>query len=320
MIDLGLSDDQQQILDGAVRLLEEHSPVSRLRPSQKRADVHERLAEWGWFGIGLPGEQGGSNLGIVEEVLLYFEAGRFLLSPSVFATTVAVRLVDGDLRSSFLDGRQRAALVIPGHDGHSYCFDRGDASHIVVAELDKIWLAPVEAFSGAAIDGLDEAVFTEKGRLDASNTGGGEVSGHSNLLAAAMLAGIARASCDLAVEYAKVRQQFGQPIGAFQAIKHICADMGLSAYAAEAQVKVAAVTAADDPGNAQFETRAAALTAMVAARANCSSAIQVHGGIGFTAECDVHFYLKRAHLLERLLGGLGHQQRALMGLTFPKPA
>ena len=137
-------------------------------------------------------------------------------------------------------------------------------------------------------------------------------------LADAMLAGMAQASCDLAVSYAKVREQFGQPIGAFQAIKHMCADMALRTTAAEAQVKMAAVFAdAHTPGGDR-QLDAAALIALKAARENAADAIQVHGGIGFTAECDAHFFLKRAYVLSALLGGLdGCRNRVLTAAGTP---
>ena len=301
MIDLSLSDDQRQIVDSIVDLLAEKSPVSRLRPSGKPVDVHGDLVQWGWFGIGLPEEQGGLGLGIAEEVLLHFEAGRFLLSTTVLATTLAVRLSGND-RTDLLSGEKRAALALADGDD-AYVFDRGDASLLVVFEGGEIWLVPADAFNGENITGFDETLDTKKGTLDRGKRLGAEPADRALLLVSAVLAGIARSSCDLAVEYAKIREQFGQPIGAFQAIKHMCSDMGARAYAAEAQTKMAAVMADATPQAAGFDISAAVLTALGAARDNAADAIQVHGGIGFTAECDAHFYLKRAHVLGRVLGG-----------------
>lgn len=312
MIDLGLSGEQQQMVDSVVGLLEAQSPVSRLRPSGKPSDIHRELAAWGWFGVGLPEDRGGLGLGVAEETLLAFEAGRFLLSPTVLATTLAARMCSDERLPELLDGTVRAALALAEGDNVSV-FDRGDASLLVMFEGDEIALADAGAFRGDGIPGFDEALTTERGALDDARRIVSQPAGHARLLISAMLAGIARAGCDLAVEYAKVREQFGQPIGAFQAIKHMCADMGLRAYAAEAQVKMAAAATADAPGMAAFQVEAAALTALRAARENASDAIQVHGGIGFTAECDAHFYLKRAHVLGQVLGGLEACRSGVLG-------
>src|SRR5690606_38482470 len=110
------------------------------------------------------------------------------------------------------------------------------------------------------------------------------------------------------------------PIGAFQAIKHICADMGMRAYAAEAQVRMAAAAATDAPETAGFQMDATAVTVLRAARDNGADAIQVHGGIGFTAECDAHVYLKRAHLLGQVLGGLEAGRCDLLAHAAPELA
>lgn len=302
MIDLGLNDDQRQLADGAAGLLAEHAPVSRLRPSGKAADPHRAIAGWGWFGVGLAETHGGLGLGIAEETLFAFEAGRSLLSPTVLATTLAAHSAAGDLLSGLLAGSKRAALALV-NGGDALVLDGEGASLIAVIDGDQVWLTPVEAFRGESVPGFDEAVSASRGTVDRTARLAGAPASRARLLIAASLAGIARATCDLAVEYAKVREQFGQPIGAFQAVKHICADMGVRAYAAEAQVRMAAAAFADTPDAAAFQIGAAALTALKAARENAEDAIQVHGGIGFTAECDAHVYLKRAHVLGQLLGG-----------------
>lgn len=311
MIDLGLNDDQRQMVGSVVSLLEEMSPVSRLRPGGRPRDVQRDLAGWGWFGVGVSPERDGLGLGIAEEMLLAFEAGRFLLPPAVLATTIAARLCDDAHLPGLLSGDRRAALALAGADG-ACAFDREGASLLVVLDGDEVQLMAADGFHGRRVTGFDETVATERGDIDRTSRLAAEPAMHSRLLIAAMAAGIARASCDLAVDYAKVREQFGQPIGAFQAIKHICADMGLRAYAAEAQVKMAAAAAADAPASAAFEIAAAALTALRAARDNASDAIQVHGGIGFTAECDAHLYLKRAHLLGSLSGGLDASRKDVL--------
>ena len=124
-----------------------------------------------------------------------------------------------------------------------------------------------------------------------------------DLLLSAQLLGIAEATRDLAVSYAKVREQFGRPIGSFQAVKHHCANMAIAAEALSSLLDVAAVSARDERDDAAFQIAALRLLAPKAALANARTCIQVHGGIGFSAEADAHHYLKQAHLLRQLGSG-----------------
>ena len=134
----------------------------------------------------------------------------------------------------------------------------------------------------------------------------------SSLLIAAYLTGIAQGATTMAVGHAKVREQFGQPIGAFQAIKHQCADMATRAAAAEAQTFHAAVTFGHGLDDAS-EVAAARMIAGTAALANAKANIQIHGGMGFTAECDAHLLLKRAHLMTALGSRPAGERRRLLG-------
>ncbi len=119
---------------------------------------------------------------------------------------------------------------------------------------------------------------------------------------AAEMPGAARRCLDMAVAYAKVREQFDQPIGSFQAIRHKCAEMLLEVENSHAAAYYAAW--ALDAGAEDAEVAASVAKAYVgeAARKVCSEAIQVHGGIGFTWEYDLHLYMKRAKALEAMYG------------------
>jgi alkylation response protein AidB-like acyl-CoA dehydrogenase len=317
MIDLGLSDEQRNIAEGAATLLRDHSPVARLRNTGGDQQVRQRLADWGWFALGLPEAAGGLGLSIAEEALLYFEAGRVLLSPSLLATTLAAGLVEPALRGELTTGGRSAAFAIAAGEGRTYCLDRGDAAVIVMIDRDEMLVYSADAFAGEAVVGLDETLATEKGRLDDRPPLARAPRERALLLVAAMLAGIAKASAELAVDYAKTREQFGQPIGAFQAVKHRCVDMGLLAFAAEAQLLMAAACAAERREDAPFQIRAAVHSAIHAARSNGAAAIQVHGGMGFTAECDAHRFLKRTHVLTQAIGGLAPHAISLLACPAP---
>jgi len=126
------------------------------------------------------------------------------------------------------------------------------------------------------------------------------------VLGGAFLVGLAAANLDMAVAYAQQRQQFGKPIGSFQAVKHICADMLVAAETARAAVHAAAVTI-DQPGVGDPDRAAAGagLLAAEAAMKNGRSSIQVHGGMGFTWEVPAHLYLMRARVLSEAIGPVG---------------
>jgi len=124
----------------------------------------------------------------------------------------------------------------------------------------------------------------------------------ATLLAAAEAVGVAERTLEDSVEYAKVRQQFGRPIGSFQAVKHRCADMAVRAEVARSLTTFAAVALAEGEETAPRHVAAAKVLASDAALANAADNIQNHGGMGFTWEADAHIYLKRAWLLEHALG------------------
>ena len=299
IVDLLASEDQQMIADSLNGFLSDRLPLARLREASAFGGGAERaqwrgLTELGLFGVGLPEALGGLGLGLVEEALMARSLGAHLVSPAVLAQLVAPHLAgDADVRAALISGECRAAFASVG--GH--VIDGVDADQLVVLTGDGAVLAArSEVSTGELVDGLDETLTLA--RVTAAPASGVS-DARASLLIAAYLTGIAQAATEMAVEYAKTRQQFGQPIGAFQAIKHMCADMATRAAAADAQVFYAAVTfeAVNDPVG---DIAAARMLAADAALANGKANIQIHGGMGFTAECDAHLLLKRAQLMARL--------------------
>jgi alkylation response protein AidB-like acyl-CoA dehydrogenase len=135
---------------------------------------------------------------------------------------------------------------------------------------------------------------------------------HAAVGAAAEMLGLMRQSLAMSVEYARQRIQFGQPIGSFQAIKHKCAEMLLACEQAHAATYYAAWALAAGAADAALAASVAKSYVSEAARSVCGEAIQVHGGIGFTWEYDLHFFFKRAKRLEALYGDADfHRERAL---------
>ncbi|GAA2072929.1 acyl-CoA dehydrogenase family protein [Actinomadura alba] len=129
-------------------------------------------------------------------------------------------------------------------------------------------------------------------------------------LAAEQLGGAQRV-LDMSVEYAKVRRQFGRPIGAFQAVKHKCADMLVAVESARSAVMYAAAVADDDPGELPAVAALAKAYCSEAYRDAAGENIQIHGGIGFTWEHDAHLYFKRATSARLLFGDPDHHRELL---------
>ena len=130
--------------------------------------------------------------------------------------------------------------------------------------------------------------------------------------AAAEMLGAARRCLDMAVGYAKVREQFGQPIGSFQAIRHKCAEMLLEVENSHSAVYYAAWALDADAEDADLAASVAKAYVGDASRKVCGEAIQVHGGIGFTWEYDLHMYFKRAKALEAQYGDADYHRELIV--------
>ena len=139
---------------------------------------------------------------------------------------------------------------------------------------------------------------------------------HELLLATAAEAAGGIGWClDASIEYVKDREQFGQPIGSFQAVAHSCVDMLADLESVSAAARYAAVASADGATDARMAARIAALRAGEAYRGVTESAIQLFGGIGFTWEHDAHLYYRRAWSAERLVGGPHAHRASIAGIA-----
>jgi alkylation response protein AidB-like acyl-CoA dehydrogenase len=279
-------------------------PLSRLHLAREESDeTWSKLESLGLFGIGVSEDEGGSDLGAVEEVLIAMELGRCLAAPSVLATIGATHAsLRGDARVAIRGRRTAAAyqrgdrVAIVGDGKADFVLLRAGAktalydSTVVSTPLEeRLW------FTGLRETGsLPEPVacFGTTGLL------------RLRLIDAAALSGIAEAALGMSVSYAKLRKQFGRPIGSFQAVKHHCANMAVTARCGRDQVSFAAVAVDDCREDAAFQVDCALLIAGAAALENSGKNIQIHGGIGFSDEADPHLLLKRAQILIALAGGL----------------
>ncbi len=202
------------------------------------------------------------------------------------------------------------ARTSSGPDGTTVFAVPGDAAGL--SQVPNVEMDRTNRTSTVTLDGVAVPADAVIGEVDRGWEVVAPVLERAAVGAAAEMLGASRRCMEMAVEYAKVRQQFGQPIGMFQAIKHTCAEMLLELENSHGATYYAAW--ALDAGSPDASLAASAAKAYVgdASRKVCGSAIQVHGGIGFTWEYDLHLYFKRAKHFEPLYGDADfHRERAL---------
>lgn len=325
MIDLLPSVEQQQIVDSVVEFF---AHVGSGEGSRRiAADTWKEIAGLGWFGLALAEEDGGAGCSLVEELLVAREFGRCVASPALVAAMLSAHVAayagNDTLLQGILSGELRVGLAnaLPGPNRSEpkvHLLDADGASLVLYWNETGMGLRDRSAFTSiTVVDSLDEAVHLERA-VAPDSAPSAWVSAQrfplpqrADLLTCAQLVGVAEAAKDDAVAYAKVREQFGQPIGAFQALKHECAEMAVQCEAAYAQTFFAGLTQNSALSDAAFQCSAATLLATEAALHNARANIQIHGGMGFTSECEAHRYLKRAHLLSQL-GGVAGRNRLLL--------
>ncbi len=310
-MDLLPTPEQEEIVSSVATLLAAEMPMTRVRELHADdAGVDESVwascAAQGWFGLGLPEAGGGVGYGLAEEALLFREIGRHLAPGPMLPTVLGARVATGDLRARILDGTVRVALVERRNDGRADVYDHVGAELglvVTAAGADLVALADVDCLTPVAcIDpGTRLATAADVGTAPIASTDE-PIHARGAVLAAAMAAGVAEATRDLSAEHARTRVQFGKPIGVNQAIKHACTDMAVRCEAATSQVFLAALGIDVGLPDAAYQASAAKVVATDAAMRNARATIQVHGGMGFTWEHDAHLHLKRAHVLETILG------------------
>lgn len=306
--------------------------IEQGKPEAWRA-VFEGLASLGLFGVAVPEEIGGAG-GSVEDLCAMVEEAAKALIPGPVATTALATLVvtDPQLRATLASGERLAGLALGGDVEFDAQTSRAsgslpwvlgaDAGGLVLLPADGKWLVVDATAEGVAVEPLKATDFSRPlarvvlTAAPATVLADAPVEDLAATVLAAEAAGVTRWALDTAVAYAKVREQFGKPIGSFQAIKHICAEMLCRTEQAAVAAADAAHAAADSDGS-QLSI-AAAIAASIgidAAKANTKDCIQVLGGIGITWEHDAHLYLRRAYGIGQFLGGSSRWLRRTAALT-----
>ncbi len=310
-MDFRLSEDQEALREGLRSFCEGRISIDHLRELEKGngvdAALWRDLAEMGVFNLRLSEQQGGVGLGSADAMLVFAELGRCLApGPLAWSHLAAGRIegaASGEVVVGGLDrvGAEAEPALIEHLDGLD--------ALLVLRSQGIFRVEPGEIEAEAVSLPLDPLTPLHCARAlpQGERIGGPEEAARLRLegaaLASAQMLGIADATRELAVDYAKKREQFGRPIGAFQAIKHLLADMFVRQEVARAAVYAAGATL-DDPevGDLLRAVSAAKITAGEAAMKNSRTCIQVHGGMGFTWEVPAHYYLKRSWVLETVFG------------------
>ncbi|MCX4551412.1 acyl-CoA dehydrogenase [Streptomyces sp. NBC_01500] len=325
---IGITQEQRELADAVRGLLAREAPAEEVRKlldappgTPGRPAYWDALAGQGLLGAHLPEEYGGGGGGLPDLAVVLEEAGRAALPgpylPTVLASAVLHRAGRPDLAAPLADGRWTGA-VAPGAEGDPVL--GGAEADLVVLRYGGGWAA-VDA---AALDiqvqqGVDPTRPTAGVRVrDAVpadrmlTLDDPLVTDLAAVLFAAEACGTAAWALHTATEHAKVREQFGRPIGQFQAVKHLCADMLLRVEQARALTWDAARAADDRPEVRGLVAALAAGAALDAAYSCAKDCIQILGGIGFTWEHDAHIHLRRALVARQLLGaGDAHRARAV---------
>ncbi len=334
-MDFDLSSDQIALQNAATDLLSAECSIERVRAAAQTGGFDDRLWEamidQGWTAIAVPRTQGGLGLGTVEIAVLLEQVGAHLAPVPLTQQLLGLAvLADSPWGSKLISGEATAAAArtpLRRHpdgsvSGRLEPVIYGARADVLVApcadELVAVDLSAVERTPERAMDQTRELAWITLDHASAQTVGDtAALNDHLNrgaLYHSAEMLGGANAAMNLAVEYAKHREQFGRPIGSFQAVKHLCADMLVDVEGMRSAVYHAAwAVGAGDP-DAPVAAATAKIWCSDAARRVSESALQVHGGIGFTWESDVHLYLKRAQLDQTAFGDARHHRERLAAM------
>ena len=281
-MDFRFSEDQLALAESVREFLADTHGPQVLRHLDKDGprdpNIWQGLVDMGLTGLMVPEEFGGLGLGLVEAALIAAECGRACLAePLVDTAFVAVPW-----------------LLAKGETGQFAAILAG-ACRIPLPHAINPWVADGD---GAQLKSVDPLRILTKG------TGGDDphLLDLAALMSAAQLVGLADAMLAQAIEYAKIRTQFGQPIGAFQGLKHQLASCAVAIEFAKPVVWRAAQALQDEVPTRSIHVSHAKVAATDAATLTAETAIQVHGAMGYTYEVDLHFWMKRTWALSGAWG------------------
>jgi alkylation response protein AidB-like acyl-CoA dehydrogenase len=319
-VDFDFSEEQYLLRDTVRDLLRNECTPAQVRAmwDDERGRSPQRwrkLGELGVLGLMIPEQYGGSGLDEVDMVLALEESGRAVL-PEPLAESAALagpllaRAGGDEIKQKWLPkAASGEAVLTVGLASQPYITDatadlllieRDGEIHAVTQ--DRVTLQPLKSVDGARRVFKVTAETGDDTLLGTSHDHGQWAFDHAAAATAAQLVGIAGALLDQTVDYVKQRDQFGRKVGSFQAVQHRLAEMLLQVESARSAVYYAAYALANDLPDASVAASVAKAAANDAERFANQNALQLHGGIGFTWEHDLHLWLKRGKALEWMYG------------------
>jgi alkylation response protein AidB-like acyl-CoA dehydrogenase len=292
--------------------------------AKDRAVDWSALVDAGWVGLEVPEQFGGAGATFAEVAVICEEMGRAAsansyLGSAVLAVGTLKALQPSETRDRLLADAASGAVRIAVALGSEFVPDAEGADRILVI-ADGSVVEPAVTVTPQPV--LDETrrlatVTADVDTTDVLRFDGNPDAAVRRLLDRAAVAiacdslGLCEAMLSATVGYAKVRQQFGRPIGSFQAVKHGCADMLVSVAVSRQLVEAAVQAVAEDRPDAGVAASMAKSYVCSAAVDVAGKAMQLHGGIGYTWESGIHVYLKRAALNRSLFGSPADHRREL---------
>lgn len=301
-MDFRVNADQRALQAGVRAYCETQLPIEKLCELEGKGldrRLWKELGDLGIFSLRVPDSAGGSGLGMAEAVLVFEELGRALVPGPLIWSQLAASLIEGAGSGEVVVGGLDLSQSTAGpqfieHFSHLDCLLvlRADG----IQRLDPKMLEAEEI--SMPLDPLTPVHIVRElpgGEQIADAAGACRMRLEGAALLSGQMLGIAAETLELATDYAKVREQFGRPVGSFQAIKHMLADMFVLQEVARAAA-YAAGAIHDEPAAGQLgrAVSTARLLCSEAALKNSRTCIQVHGGMGYTWEMQPHYYLKRA--------------------------
>ena len=325
------TDDQHAIKRTAQEFLADRFALERVRELAESESYDDgawrEMCELGWPGIFIEESHGGQGLGIIELVILIEELG-YALAPVPFLSNAAAGLAlqfagTPEQRERWLpgiaSGEARGTVGMLTDGGEARLVPDADSADVIViftgagafvversaADVEPIkTIDPTRRFARVRASGGDPLVGD-----------GGDAPYRIATSVAAELTGVGQRGMEMAVDYARDRKQFGRPIGAYQAVSHRCAQMLLEIEGARSASYYAGWCADAEPETLPLAASMAKAYASDAGWRVTASSLQVHGGIGFTWEHDLHFFLKRAKVDGLLYGSAGELRDYVAGLS-----
>jgi len=314
-VDFDLTEDQREIRDVAHDLLNARSPFVKVREAADAQRYDERLwgeiVQLGWPGIAVSEQYGGQGLGAVELAVLLEELGYACAATPFLSSSVATAVIGAcgtdEQRARWLPGLASGELTA-GIGTAELAADGDGAAVAILLDGDQARLLPAPQTTPLTTIDPTRRFATLQGEGEPLGVG---AAARVHAAVSAEVVGVCQRALDMTLEYVKERKQFGVAVGSFQAVAHRCAQMLLHTESARSTAYFAAWAADAEPSRLSEAAALAAAAAATGGREVTGSAIQAHGGIGFTWEADVHWLYKRAQLDSALLGGAGRHHATL---------